>query len=384
MRDASLPRHTGAGRPPIRRRPAAHTPGLGANDAERPRGAAGAAAAGFGPAAGGRPRRLRLALVALALVAACAAGSARAQQAAQPPNRFYGALVVGGQPAQPGTMVTAVISDIICGSRATTERGRYQVDVLSTRERPGCGLGGAVVSFRIGGQTANETGSWSAGQFTRLDLSVGGGGAAGRFDTARVDLESPCIPSANQDACDDTRRRLWAADPDAWAAALAARGRSNPSPEDVFDEALRMRLAANDPAAMGAVARVLGWPHLRITAVHFRGTGAQQEDEWIEITNLGGGSQLMDGWVIRAQGTGAEFAFPDGFTLEAGAACRVYSAAARPDSCVAATFNRPNVWSDAADTALLLYTPLDLRVDRTRYNADPAAQPPPPNLQGVR
>jgi hypothetical protein len=43
-------------------------------------------------------------------------------------------------------------------------------------------------------------------------------------------------------------------------------------------------------------------------------------------------------------------------------------------------FATRGVWDDAAGTAELWYDPLALTADRTRYSADPAAQPPPPNL----
>jgi hypothetical protein len=321
--------------------------------------------------------RLKSAALIWALGAGLGLAAAGAQPGEQPPNRFYGALTVNGEQAPAGTVVLAFVGETLCGSRATTERGRYRVDVLSSRERPGCGLPGAVVSFRAGDLTAGETGVWAAGQFTRLDLTAPAGSTAG-FDMARVNLDDPpCIPPAGDQACSEERRRLWAADRAAWTAVFASRGRPAPTPEEVFDEAFRMRIDANDPAAMGALARVFGWPHLRITALRFRG------DEWIEITNLGGGPQLMDGWVIRSQGSGAEFAFPPGFTFAPGMSCKIYSLTPGPDSCVPAAFGRPNVWGDTADTALLIYAPLDLLADRSRYHASPASQPPPPNLRGV-
>jgi hypothetical protein len=305
-----------------------------------------------------------------------------AQPGILPPNRFFGTLTLGGQPAPAGTQITATIGGVVCGARSTADAGRYQIDVVAASERPGCGTSGAAVSFRAGDATANETGTWAAGQFTRLNLSAGAGGG-GDFEMARLDLESPCIPVAGQPVCDDERRRLWAADPVAWGAVLAARGRPNPTPEQVFDEALSMRLDARDPAAQSALTRLMGWAHPRITALRFRGTAPAQADEWVEITNLGGAAQTMGGFVLRAQPSGAEYVFPSSFTLEPGTACRVYAAEPGPRACPG-SFGRGAVWDDTAGTAVLIYAPVDWTVDSPSYSAPPDRQPPPPNLRGVR
>jgi hypothetical protein len=225
--------------------------------------------------------RAALAVLLIGTVAGWAvnAKESRAQQPdAQPPNRFFGTLTLGGQPAPAGTVVTAIVGDQICGSRTTTDTGRYQVDVLSVRERSGCGLSGATVGFRAGQVTAAETGTWAAGQITRLNLTVEGSGsatAAAGNDIAQLDMESPCIPLPNQTACDESRRRLWAADPVSWGVTLRSRGVSQPTPEQIFDEALMMRLDSRDPAAQSALSRLMGWPHIRITALRFRGTAPE-------------------------------------------------------------------------------------------------------------
>lgn len=321
-------------------------------------------------------------LLAVILGVLGGARPAQSQQDLQPPNRFYGTLTVNGQPAPAGTTVTAIIGELVCGSRTTTEPGRYQIDVISSRERPGCGLPNATVTFRVGDAPAAETGTWAAGQFTRLNLTVGGGGAAqaSSTDIARLDMESPCIPPPNQPACDENRRRLWAADPFAWAPIFAARGRLEPTPEEIFDEALMLRLNARDPAAQSALSRLMGWPHIRITALRFRGSAPRQADEWVEVSNLGGAPQDMAGFIVRARGSGAEYLFPAGFTLEPGASCRAYAAEPGPQACPG-SFGRPGVWDDTTDTALLIYAPVDWTVDTPSYNAMLDRQPPPPNLR---
>lgn len=335
-----------------------------------------------------RPVRRLSRAVALALLASMAAvgvfggGNVRAQQDAQPPNRFFGTLTVDGQPAPVGTLVTAIVGEVICGSRATTDAGRYQVDALSSRERSGCGLPNSTVSFRVGEAMAAETGTWTAGQITRLNLTVAGGGgtSAASGDIAQLDMESPCIPPPNQTVCDENRRRLWAADPVAWTPLFASRGIPQPTPEQIFDDALMMRLDARDPAAQSALSRLMRWPHIRITALRFRGTAPRQADEWVEISNLGGAPQAMGGFIVRAVSSGAEYIFPSGFTLEPGASCRAYSTEPGPRACPG-SFNRAGVWDDSSDTALLIYAPVDWTVDQPSYNAAPNRQPPPPNLR---
>lgn len=322
-------------------------------------------------------------LLVVAVVAACWGGGNRvaAQPGAQPPARFYGELTVDGRPARMGTVVTALVGDTICGARTTTEEGRYHVDVVAARDRAGCGAAGATVRFRVGETAAAATGAWAAGQFISIDLVAGVAAAPAIPSIARLNLQSPCIPLDEQPVCDDVRRRLWDADREAWVDAYLTAGQPSPDDDAVFDSALGMRVAAGDPAATAAVARLARWAHLRITAVRFRGTAPVQADEWIEVSNLGGAGQVMDGWMIQADRSGAEFAFPPDFILAAGASCRVYSGEVGSAACPGGGFNRFNLWHDQRDTAVLRYTPLDLTADRVRYSAVPEDQPPPPNLQ---
>jgi len=106
-------------------------------------------------------------------------------------------------------------------------------------------------------------------------------------------------------------------------------------------------------------------------------------NEYVEVTNLGGGGQPMDGWSIGPP-NGPRFRFP-AFTMGAGQICRIYSGPAPADSCgnMALSFNASDVWPDSAGRIILNFDALDLLGDDVTYNTDPTNQPSPPNLAGI-
>lgn len=334
-------------------------------------------------------RRLFAALASVAAVLVGASPALHAQPG--PPNRFYGSLMIDGVAAPIGTQVTAVINGKDCGSRATDTPGQYWVDAASSGQIAGCGDPGATVSFRVGSRMAAQSAPWQGGIFSKLDLTVSGsgappptGGTQSRFTMSRLDFSSPCIPEAGQARCTETRLRFWTGDPTTWAEEFARQGRPAPSPDDVFLATYEYRIGANDPAAITSLARGLGWPKIYITAVRYRGSAPGEADEYIEISNVGGAPQDMTGWRARAVESGVDFFFTDGTVLEPGAVCRFYTNQTQADSCPGSiNVSDRGVWDDSAGTAELWYDPLALLADRTRYNADPNNQPPPPNLRGV-
>ena len=87
-----------------------------------------------------------------------------------PPHRFAGSVSVDGEGAAAGTSVTASVNGTECGS-ATVLTGAagstYAVDVPST-----CAEAGDEVSFSVGGYAAAETGTYSGGGRTDLDLTA--------------------------------------------------------------------------------------------------------------------------------------------------------------------------------------------------------------------
>lgn len=64
-------------------------------------------------------------------------------------HRISGGLTIEGRPASVGMLVTAYVDGKPCGSRRTTERGRYTVDVLSANASSGCAQSGAAVSLGV-------------------------------------------------------------------------------------------------------------------------------------------------------------------------------------------------------------------------------------------
>ncbi|MGH2584572.1 MAG: BsuPI-related putative proteinase inhibitor [Dehalococcoidia bacterium] len=187
----------------------------------------------------------------------------------------------------------------------------------------------------------------------------------------------PCIPATGLAACDAMRLALWNGEAQAWA----ARGVTDPDAR--FNETVVFRVREGDPAAIRNIARILGWPYLQITRLHFGGAGQGQTDEFIEVTNLGGGAQDVSGWTVRSPEQNAIATLPSGLVLGPGQFCRVYTGTALGDSCGGVRFSGSDVWPDEAGSATLFADPIALLADETRYSAGPASQPPAPNLQGT-
>jgi hypothetical protein len=160
-------------------------------------------------------------------------------------------------------------------------------------------------------------------------------------------------------------------------------GQPAPTPDQTFDATLSFRVEAGDPGAISAIAQALGWPHVRILASRYRGVTANELDEWVEVKNLGGGSQDMTQWSVRVEGTNIRWTFQDGFTLQPGQACKFYTGAPMADPCPGSSnVATSGVLPNTSGTLTLWVDFLDLLAIRTSYNADPNMQPPPPNLQG--
>jgi hypothetical protein len=363
---------------------------------------------------------MRYVMIAAVAIVVASVGFAGISEAQPPPRRFYGALTIDGQPAPAGTRVIAEILDMDCSSYPpavnTLPAGQYVVDARGGG--PGCGMEGATVFFKVGTRYASQTGIYESGDFFMLDLTISGaatkpvvpGATPTATPTAAVtatptptptptpaptppppppfslsilDLNSPCIPAAGQVVCDTERTRLWNGDMAAWAMRYAAQGLPPPTPDQVFEQTFGFRIEAGDPAAIGAVAEALGWPHVRINATRFRGRTSTELDEWVEVKNLGGAPQDMSQWSVRVEGTGRRWTFADGFMLQPGQACKFYTGAPMADPCLGSSnIASTGVLPNDAGTLTLWVDFLDLKAIEVRYAADPTRQPPPPNLQG--
>jgi hypothetical protein len=111
------------------------------------------------------------------------------------PHAFYGTLTIAGSPAAVGTVVTAKVNDVQCGSITTTVAGQYggsgafdeKLTVTGDFETP------ATIYFYAGGEVANQTYAFSAGAVTELNLVV-----TEDLDPPLVDL-TPLSPDPTND-----------------------------------------------------------------------------------------------------------------------------------------------------------------------------------------
>jgi len=196
-----------------------------------------------------------------------------------------------------------------------------------------------------------------------------------------------CIPATGLASCDAVRLALWNGEAQAWA------GRGVTDPDARFNETVVFRVREGDPAAIRNIARILGWPYLKVTRVRFT------DAEFVEIINLGAGAQELTGWTVRSPARGLRFPLPTGAVLQPGERCYLYTqpvprgaGAGGGPTCVAYTGVLPNdstglgpqdLWPDTSGRVILYYDALDLPGDDTQYSASAASQPPPPNLQGT-
>jgi endonuclease YncB( thermonuclease family) len=113
-----------------------------------------------------------------------------------------------------------------------------------------------------------------------------------------------------------------------------------------------------------------GTGSVEIVEVFRNGTkGPAEPDEYVEIQNLGSEPQLMTGWRLeseRRQGDdGQVFHFPDGFVLQPGQKCRIYTNEDHPESC-GLSFRHAGsaIWHNTQPDAALLFDPAGNLVSR--------------------
>jgi len=88
------------------------------------------------------------------------------------PHAFYGTLTINESSAAVGTVVTAKVGEVQCGSFTTTVEGQYggsggfDAKLLVSGEI----ATGATISFYVGGVDTTQTYAFSAGGVTELDL----------------------------------------------------------------------------------------------------------------------------------------------------------------------------------------------------------------------
>jgi len=360
---------------------------------------------------------MRYLLFAAAVLAVAVAGSVSMTgvSEAQVPTRFFGTVTIDGQPAAAGTTVTAEIGGNDCGSGAVESRqGQmlYILDAQSEASVAGCGGLNVIVFFKVGSRYASQIGCFTPGAFVEQNLTISGAAqrptaapgqcgtgtaptptatpsptptpsAGMQFSVSILDMNSPCIPVSGQSTCDGARNARWNGDQTAWTTFYEMQGLAAPTPDQVFEATLGLRVEAGDPGAIAALAQQLGWPHVRINAARYRGQSANEQDEWVEVKNLGGAEQDMTNWSVRVPGTEIRWTFQESFILQPGQACKFYTGAQMADPCPGSSnVSGSGVLNNSAGTIELWVDWLDLKAIETRYNSDPNNQPPPPNLQG--
>jgi endonuclease YncB( thermonuclease family) len=124
-----------------------------------------------------------------------------------------------------------------------------------------------------------------------------------------------------------------------------------------------------EPATPAPAAGV-GTGFMEIVDLCRNGTqGAAEPDEYVEIQNLGGEPQEMTGWRLeseRRQGdAGQVFHFPDGFVLQPGQKCCIYTNEDHPESC-GSNFRHAGsaIWHNSQPDAALLFDPAGALVSR--------------------
>jgi hypothetical protein len=116
-------------------------------------------------------------VVLLGLSSVLGVTAALADSPPAPPARFAGTVVVNGTPAPPGTSVEVHIGTTTCGVTTVFSQGgksNYTVDspALDPGATPNCGTDGAAVTFWVGGQKADQSGTWHSYQLNLVNLTV--------------------------------------------------------------------------------------------------------------------------------------------------------------------------------------------------------------------
>ena len=90
------------------------------------------------------------------------------------PHAFYGTLTVGGSAASVGTVVTAEVAEVQCGSITTTVEGQYAGSGAFDAKLTVSGeiATGATISFYVDDVDTTQTYAFSSGGVTELNLTM--------------------------------------------------------------------------------------------------------------------------------------------------------------------------------------------------------------------
>ncbi len=113
-------------------------------------------------------------LILILGLVACAAGAGDPTPTL--PHVFHGGVTIAGSPAPAGTVITATIGGVECGSVQTVDAGQYggsdrnlvgRLAVMATSDQAG-----ATITFYVNGVAAQETATFTSGGATALDLTA--------------------------------------------------------------------------------------------------------------------------------------------------------------------------------------------------------------------
>ena len=117
--------------------------------------------------------------IALVLLLGLVAGAAAGDVTPALPHVFYGGVTIAGSPAPAGTVITATIGGIECGSVQTVDAGQYGSPDESLGNRlvvvAAADQAGETITFYVNGVAAHETATFASGAVTTLDLTAAAG-----------------------------------------------------------------------------------------------------------------------------------------------------------------------------------------------------------------
>jgi len=117
------------------------------------------------------------AVLLLGVAGAFAAETVSAESPPGRPARFVGSVTVDGAIPAAGTVIQAKVGDASCGTTSVfmaSGEARYSLDVPARDpgSAPNCGEDGATVSLFVGGDAADQTGTWRDYDINILNLTV--------------------------------------------------------------------------------------------------------------------------------------------------------------------------------------------------------------------
>ncbi len=97
---------------------------------------------------------------------------------------------------------------------------------------------------------------------------------------------------------------------------------------------------------------VLTTGEITIDTIHFDGTGNNEPDEYVVITNRSTSPIRLQGWTLSDKADHVYY-FPS-YTIQPGASCRIYTNESHPEYCdFSYRFDSSAIWNNGGDTATL-------------------------------